>query len=359
MIRCSFFVFACLVSCLEATLLADLPEVTQVELLVGSLLKSEGGKAAKESFPLLRPFGIDFDSQGAMYIVELEGGRVHKIVGDSGPKVISGDGSKTYSGDGGPFSEATYNGMHNIAINAADRVFIADTFNHCLREVDLSKNTIKTFSGNGKPGFAGDGALAAVAQYDYLMCATLNPAGDELYIADLKNARIRKIDLKTNFVSTVAGNGKKGIPTDGAQATASPLVDPRAVTVDHEGNIYILERGGNALRKVTPNGTIETVAGTGRQGFQDGPALTAEFASPKHLCVDKQNRVYIADDANAAIRCYDPQTKMVSTLLGRGFGDQRIRLNQPHGVTIEAGKLFVCDTSNNRVFKLSFRAQPE
>ena len=92
--------------------------------------------------------------------------------------------------------------------------------------------------------------------------------------ADLKNLRIRTVDLKTGLVNTVAGNGKRGVPTDGNRATESPLVDPRAVAVDSKDNIYILERGGHALRKVTPDGKIRTVAGTGKAGGADGAALT-------------------------------------------------------------------------------------
>ena len=141
---------------------------------------------------------------------------------------------------------------------------------------------------------------------------------------------------------------------NGSLAIDSPLVDPRAVAVDSQQRIYILERNGNALRRVNPDGRIVTVAGTGEKGFQDGPALQAMFGSPKHICVDGQDRVIIADDANSAIRSYDPVTEMVSTLLGRGFGDQRVKLNQPHGVTVNHDQLIVCDTSNNRIFRLQF-----
>lgn len=355
MTRCSLFGFVLLAVTISSTLNAAQPVVEQVEILIGAKLKSEGGTATKDDFPLLRPFGIDFDSKGNMYIVELEGGRMHLVENGQPPQVIAGDGSKSYTGDGGPLANATFNGMHNIAINQNDKVIVSDTFNHCLREIDLANKTITTISGNGKPGFAGDGEPAAAAQYNYLMCVSFNPAGDALYMADLKNGRIRKIDLKSGITSTVAGNGKRGVPKDGQLATAAPLVDPRAVAIDSQQNIYILERGGNAIRRVNPDGTIVTVAGTGEKGFQDGPALQATFGAPKHICIDDHDRVIVADDANGAIRCYDPQTETVSTLLGRGFSDKRIRLNQPHGVTIEKGQLYLCDTSNNRIFRLTFK----
>src|SRR5205814_7748526 len=102
------------------------------------------------------------------------------------------------------------------------------------------------------------------------------------------NRRIRKIDLKTGTVTTVAGNGQKSVPPDGDAAVNAPLVDPRAVAVDKKGNIWILERNGHALRVVDAAGKIRTVAGTGKAGLSGdgGDALKAQLNSPKHLCVD-------------------------------------------------------------------------
>lgn len=335
--------------------LAAPPQVTMVEFVVGDYLKSEGGTAEKEEFPLLRPFGIDFDSKGTLYVVELEGGRLHALSPRGELQVISGDGSRSYKGDGGPVAKATYNGMHNIAITSDDRIFVSDTFNHAVREIDLEQNLVSTLTGNGKPGGARDRAVASEAQYNYLMCITLTVDESALLIADLKNSRIRRLDLSTQVVTTVAGNGKKGVPKDGSNTLDNPLVDPRAAAADAMGNLYILERNGHALRVVTPDGSIHTVAGNGQKGYQDGPGLTAQFGAPKHLCVDQKGRVYIADDLNGAIRCYDPQNKQVTTLLGRGVSDSKIRLKNPHGVTIQGDALYVCDTSQNRLIKLTLK----
>ena len=139
---------------------------------------------------------------------------------------------------------------------------------------------------------------------------------------------------------------------NGSLATSEPLVDPRAVAVDSQERVYILERGGHALRMVDRQGHIRTVAGTGSKGFRDGPALLAKFNSPKHLCVDEDDNVYIADDQNRAVRRYDPVKKTVSTILGRGFGDAQIQLKRPHGVCFERGKLYVVDTGNDRILRI-------
>jgi sugar lactone lactonase YvrE len=324
----------------------------QVEVVVGGLMAAEGGKWDPENSPLKRPFGVDFNTDGDMWIVELEEGRVHKLDADGKLHHAGGDGSRSYQGDGGALSEAKFNGMHNCAVAPNGDLYIADSWNHCIRKVDAQSGKISTIAGTGKKGYRGDGGVATEATFDFVMCVTLNPANEVLHIADINNRRIRAFNLKSRVVTTIAGNGQRGVPKDNAIAIESPLIDPRAVAQDSQGNIWILERSGNALRVVRPNGRIYTVAGTGKRGFTDGPGLTAEFGDPKHLCVDDSDNVYIADDANATIRRFDPRTSKVTTVLGRGYGDPRIRLRNPHGVCYERGALYVVDMGNNRILRL-------
>ncbi len=345
----------------------DHPELTQlraamrglpkpsVEIIIGGLLAEEGGQWDPQSSPLKSPFGVDFDSAGNMLIVELEGGRVHKRTVEGKLSHISGDGSRSYRGDGQPVAKATFNGMHNCAVTPNGDLYIADSWNHCIRKVDHKTGIMTTIAGTGEAGFSGDGGPAADAKFDFVMCITLNHSGDKLFVADLKNRRIRVVDLADGTVRTVAGNGDKGSPQDGSVATNSPLVDPRAVATDSQDRVYILERNGNALRVVDTDGTIRTVAGSGARGLKDGPAMQATFGSPKHLCVDDEDNVYIADDQNRAIRKYDPRTRVVTTVLGAGHGDARIKLLHPHGVTWESGSLIVVDTGHNRILRVSPR----
>ena len=321
----------------------------EVGFVIGDYMESEGGTWAASESPLKNPFGVDFDSAGNMYVVELAGGRVHRIDSDGKLTRIAGDGSESHQGDGGPASAATFNGMHNCAVTGDDQLLIADSWNHCVRRINLASGTIDTIVGTGGEGFSGDGGPARDATFNFLMCIALNHDKTTLHIIDLKNRRVRDVDLLSGKVDTVAGNGKRGVPADGALATQSPLVDPRAVASDSKGNLYVLERGGNALRVVRPDGTIHTVAGTGEQGRTDGPALEATFGSPKHLCTDDDDNVYIADDLNGAIRKYDPKTGRVETILGQGMGDRRIRLLHPHGVCVHNGTLYVLDSGNHRI----------
>lgn len=345
----------CITVILFLTLIPASGFAGEAEVVVGGLLKAEGGEFDLKNSSLTSPFGVDFGPAGEMWIVELEGGRVHRLEPSGQLIHAGGDGTVGYSGDGQLLRLATFNGMHNCAVTPNGDLYIADSWNHCVRKVDHQSGVISTIAGTGKKGSDGDGGPATSATFDFVMCITLSPAGDRLHIADLNNRRIRVVDLRTGMVSTVAGNGLKGVPSDGAKAVESPLVDPRAVAEDSEGNLWILERGGHALRVVRPDGTIQSVAGNGKAGYRDDRGVMAQFGSPKHLCLDDRGKLYIADDQNAAIRRFDPQTGEVTSVLGRGHGDPRIQLRNPHGVTWENGWLYVVDMGHNRILRI----QPE
>lgn len=295
---------------------------------------------------------MDLDASGSMYIIELASGRLHKRSLSGVLQTLRDVHPKGFTGDGGQVSDAQFNGPHNCVVSANNSLLIADSWNHCVRRVDLESLTVDTIAGTGAAGFSGDGDVARRATFNFVMCIALDPSRRVLHVADLKNYRIRNVDLVSRGIETVAGNGRKGVPTDGSVATESPLVDPRAVASDAAGNLYILERNGHSLRVVRPTGTIHTVAGSGKKGFRDGAALLAQFGSPKHICCDPDGNVYIADDLNGAIRKFDPGTKQVSTLLGRGFGDPKITLEHPHGVRWHGGYLYVVDTGHNRILRL-------
>ena len=335
----------------------------KVELVVGNWLPGERDgakegetgtqdKAAAKS-PLDFPFGVDFDSVGNTYIVEMSGGYVRRLGTNGQLTKIAGTGAAGYSGDGGPATEATFREMHNLAIGADDNLYIADSANHAVRHIDMKTGTITSLAGNGQQGFDSDHGTAGDARFKKTICIAFDPAKKNLFVADIYNIRIRAIDVAAGTVHTVAGNGQSGVPKDGSLAVKSPLVDPRAVAVGLNGNVYLLERAGHALRVIDREGKIRTVAGSGKKGYRDGPALEAQFDGPKHLCVDDRGNVYIADDVNQAIRKYDPETGTVTTLLGRGHGDAAIKLNKPHGVCFYQGKLYVVDSGNNRVLRVT------
>ncbi|MDQ3331684.1 MAG: hypothetical protein M3552_13685, partial [Planctomycetota bacterium] len=185
---------------------------------------------------------------------------------------------------------------------------------------------------------------------------------ETLYVADLDNRRIRAIEMASGVVRTIAGDGRKGVPNDGEPAVSQPLVDPRAVAADRRGNIYILERSGHALRVVDASGNVRTVAGTGKPGAgDDGPALQVEMNGPKHVCVDGDDNVIIADAENHRILKYLPSEGRIQRIAGtgrKGAGEDGppldVDMNRPHGVTVDAaGNLYIADSWNDRIQKLA------
>jgi sugar lactone lactonase YvrE len=314
---------------------------------------------------LAQPFTIDFDRQGNAYVCEMEPvHRVVRVAPDGTITPIAGIiGQPGDTGDYGPATAAKLNGPHNLLIAPDGSLLVADTFNNRVRRIDLKTGRIAPFAGTGFKGFAGDGGNAVSAQLSGAFCIALDPAGKGLYIADLDNRRIRRVDMKSNLITTVAGNGQRGMPHDGANATDSPLVDPRAVAVDRHANIYIVERSGNALRVVDSAGKIRTVVGTGKAGYSGdgGPALQATMNGPKHLCIDRDDSVLIADTENHVIRRYDPKTKVISRVAGTGKegaggvggSPLQLELARPHGVIVgKDGAIYISDSDNDRVVKI-------
>ena len=326
------------------------------------LVAGGDGVSAPEA-KLHEPFGVDFDRAGNLYLVEFAGHRVRKIDDKGVLHTVAGAGTKGFAGDDGPAVKAQFNSMHSLAVAPNGDVYVADTWNNRVRKIESKTGTIHTIAGTGAKGFGGDGGPATNARFGGIYCLSLDAKGERLYLADLDNRRIRVVNLRSGVVETVAGNGERGVPADGTEARKAPLVDPRAVAVDAKGNVYILERSGHALRVVDAEGKIRTVAGTGKKGFRgdDGDALHAEFNGPKHLCVDGDGNVLIADTENHVIRKYLPRESKVVRVAGTGrMGraglngrPQDAELNRPHGVTIRSdGILYISDSGNDRILRI-------
>jgi sugar lactone lactonase YvrE len=333
----------------------------KVVLVAGGGKGLDGALAVQAE--LRTPFGVDFDGAGNLFLVEMTGQRVRKIDRKGIITTIAGTGQKGDGGDGGPALHAQFNGMHSLAVAPDGNVYLADTWNNRVRRIDVWTGRITTVAGTGAKGYSGDGGPAAKATFGGIYCVALDAAGTRLYLADLDTRRVRMVDLKTQVVTTVAGNGRKGVPADGAAAVQAPLVDPRAVAVDARGNVYILERSGNALRVVDAHGKIRTVAGTGKAGASGdgGDARQATLRGPKHLCIDRDGNVIIADTANHLIRKYMPATGQIVRVAGTGKKGkagvggppERVEFDEPHGVHVHpSGVLYIADSNNHRVLKL-------
>ena len=214
--------------------LAGPPPAGRVELVAGDGLNE--------------PFGVDFDAAGNTYVVEMGGNRVTVLDGRGGRRVLASD----------------FKGPHHLLIGPDGALYVADTWNYRVRRFDLQTGGSTVVAGTGQKAFGGDGGPAVDAQFGGIFSIAFHKG--DLYICDLDNRRVRAVDRKTGLVTTVAGNGEKGVPRDGEDARTQPLVDPRAIAFDDKGNLYIAERGGHALRVVDAAGKIRTVAGTGVAG---------------------------------------------------------------------------------------------
>ncbi|MBX9656719.1 hypothetical protein K2Y11_24135 [bacterium] len=331
-----------------------------------TVLLVAGGESATLPSPAMEakldnPFGVDLLSTGDLVVVEMLGGRILSIDSKGIMSLRAGTGGKGFAGDEGPAQKAQFNGPHNLIVDKGGDIFVADTWNNRIRRID-SKNRVTTFAGKGTKGFSGDGGSAAQAEFGGIYCIAFDPSQKHLYLADLDNRRIRAIDMNRGVVTTVAGNGDSGVPKDGDVAQNSPLVDPRAVAADDKGNIYILERKGNALRVVDASGKIRTLVGPKVSVATDEAGRNPRsLKGPKHLCIDREGDVIIADSDNHQIRKYIRSEKKLVTLVGTGKAGNKgvgglpreVELNQPHGVFVAPdGTLFIADSTNHRVLKV-------
>lgn len=342
---------------------APLPGAERLVLVAGGGEGKDGQPATQAK--VIAPFGVDFAENGAIYFVEMAGGeRLRAILPDGTITTLAGTGSKGTSGDNGPATEATFNGMHSLAVGPEGIVYLADTWNNRVRTYVPAQRVIAPFAGTGKKAFSGDGGPAANAEFGGIYSVAFNPDRSVMVLADLDNRRIRAVSMKTGIVTTVAGNGKRGIPQDGELASEQPLVDPRAAAMDGQGNLYVLERSGHALRVVDTSGRITTVAGTGKAGSAgaNGPALQTQLNGPKHLTIDTDGSVLLADTENHRILRYLPREGKMELVAGTGKkgtrgldGDpKQAEFHQPHGVIRhpKTGEIYISDSSNNRILKI-------
>jgi sugar lactone lactonase YvrE len=222
-------------------------------------------------------------------------------------------------------------------------------------------------AGNGTKGYGGDGGPGTAAQLREPNDCCLDGKGG-LLIADVGDWRIRRLDLRTGVITTFAGTGRpRGKPDrkaigDGGPADRAVVVGARAVCVDGQGNTYICEREGNAVRKVDARGIITTIAGTGQAGGtgDGGPALRALFRGPKGIRCDTAGNVYVVDTENHGIRKIDVRTGLIATVAGgrKGAGGDggpatQAGLDRPHGCVLDGrGNLYIADSNNHRVRKV-------
>jgi hypothetical protein len=249
----------------------------------------DGGPATAAA--LNQPFHCEIDPQGSLLIAEANNHCIRKVDLKTGViSTVAGKGAKGYAGDGGKATDATMNEPYAVVADKNGDLYIVDRLNAVIRKVDGKSGIIATVAGTGQKGYSGDGGPAVKATLREPNDCCLDGKGG-LLIADVADWRIRRLDLKTGAISTFAGTGRpkeklgRDKIGDGGPADKAIIVGARAVCVDGQGNTYICEREGNAIRKVDSKGAITTIAGTGAAGYSGdgGDAKQATFRGPKAI----------------------------------------------------------------------------
>lgn len=307
------------------------------------------------------PFGLEPDSQGNLIIASFDEHVLYRMSADRKQlQWIAGTG-KEGKGDGAKVSamKIAMNQPHEIRLDKADNVYVADTRNNRVGKIDREGNWT-TIVGTGETGFSGDGGPATAAKLNQAYSIVVD--GNELFVADLANHRLRKVDLTTGIIETICGTSSKGRPTDGAKALGQPLEGPRSLAIDKD-NLWIVLREGNSVWRIDRKaGTIHHVAGTGQKGFtgDGGDAKLCKLNGPKGAAVNPGVALFIADTENHAIRKVDLKSHVITTIVGspegkpgfNGDGDDPATrlLKRPHGVCwLNSGELLIGDSENHRV----------
>jgi DNA-binding beta-propeller fold protein YncE len=281
---------------------------------------------------------------------------------------FAGNGSFGYSGDGGPATEAMLNGPQNICIDNRGNAYVIDLGNAVIRKVDTRTGRILTVAGNGTMGFSGDEGPATSASFAYPFHATTDEVGN-LYISDLANNRIRKVDARTGIIHTIAGTGIKGFDGDGKAALATNITEPFGITIDRSGNLIFVDEDGLRLRKLnTRTGIITTIAGSSARGFagDGGPASQALFDFIWNIAVDKQSGdIYVTDANNHRVRRIDNRTGIITSFAGNGIDGNsglegpatQASLSKPTAVAVDAtGNVFIADEALSQVYMVEKRS---
>jgi sugar lactone lactonase YvrE len=264
----------------------------------------DGGSATCAN--LVNPYTACSDISGNLYIADSWYSEIRKVTISTGIiDTFAGTRTVGNTGDGGPAKNATFNTIFTVCIDTnRNIIYVSDEFNHRVRKINISTNIIYAYAGTGTNGYSGDDSLAINAKFSRVLGLALDRSGN-LYIGDWDNGRIRKVDVSTGIVTTFAGNGTVGYSGDGGPATAAMFNKPTALCFDSCGNLYLSDENNQRVRKIDMDTKIiTTVAGKGTTGFSgdSGLADSAEFNHPTGICIDKYGSLYVSDFNNQRVR---------------------------------------------------------
>jgi sugar lactone lactonase YvrE len=334
---------------------ADEYEGPVVTTLAGSGSPGFADGAGKEA-SFNNPSAVVVDGSGNVYVGDGDNHRIRKITQGGLVSTVAGNGnpskrkSKAIKGET-VGTKVTFDKPRGIAVDKGGNIYVADKENHAIRKI-TPDGVIITLTGSGKPDFADGEGLAA--RFNRPHGVAVDESGN-IYVADSNNNRIRKITASGN-VTTFAGSGIEG-HADGLGKEAS-FNHPHSVAIDGSGNVYVSDRFNHSIRKISPSGTVTTLAGSGKPEFADGQGKEASFKQPCGIAVDEIGTVYVADTYNHRIRKIGP-SGYVTTLVGSGnpgsedgYGSAA-SFNKPYAIAVDAGgAVYVADQLNHKIRKI-------
>jgi uncharacterized protein (TIGR03437 family) len=338
---------------------ADLTENSIITTYAGAnhTFSGDGGSALAAGLSGFQQISTDRD--GNIIFADTGNQVVTRLDSDGSVTVLAGNGIAGFSGEGGPATRASLRFPTDAAMDKSGNLYVYDSSNFRIRRV-TPDGIISTYAGTGVAGYTGDGGPATMARIQQGGKMAIDSAGN-LYFTDGVDYVVRRI-TPDGTISTYAGNGQPVHAGDNGPATSASIGTAiGALAVDDAGNLYIAEDITNQIRKVAPNGIITTLAGSGQIGFQDGPAASAQFFTPVGLAVDGAHNVFVADVNNGLIRKISPGGT-VSTIAGTsifGFaGDEgpalKAQFRFAEGVAVGGdGDLYLVDTGNFRIRAIS------
>jgi DNA-binding beta-propeller fold protein YncE len=310
------------------------------------------------------PYGVVVGPDGALYFCEVDTGRTRRLhLQSQRLTTVAGDGEKDYVGDGKSAMEASFSAPHEIRFDGAGNLYVVERDAHVVRKIDALTGLVSTVAGTGEAGFGGDGGAATQAQLRQPHSIAFDSDGN-LLICDIGNSRVRTVNMNTGLIHTLSGTGERVATPDSAPLAGTPLLGPRSIDTDPQGNAYLVLREGNAVFRLDIRADrLERIAGTGERGYDGdgGPAMQATFNGPKGIAYSESDHsLYIVDTENHVIRRMNLNTGFIDTVLGNGErgdgpdGDPLgCKLNRPHGVFVHEGIVYVTDSESHRVRAIS------